>query len=91
MFHFLTDAKSREMYVAQVRRSVKKGGYVIMATFGAEGPLQCSGLDVVRYDTNSLHNEFGDDFKLLGSDTTTHKTPFNTSQQFLYCWCRVME
>lgn len=89
VFHFLTDEQSRHDYVTQVRKSVKKGGYVIMATFGSEGPLKCSGLDVVRYDTEKLHNEFGDDFKLLGSDTTTHETPFNTTQQFLYCWCRV--
>ncbi len=89
VFHFLTDADSRQRYVNQVRKFVKKGGYVIMATFGENGPLKCSGLDVVRYDSKKLHNEFGDDFKLLGSDTTTHQTPFDTSQEFLYCWCRV--
>jgi hypothetical protein len=89
VFHFLTDADSRQRYVNQVRKFVKKGGYVIMATFGTNGPLKCSGLDVVRYDSEKLHNEFGDDFKLLGSDTTTHQTPFDTSQEFLYCWCRV--
>ena len=31
---------------------------MIVGTFGAEGPLKCSGLDVVRYDAESLHGEF---------------------------------
>jgi len=89
VFHFLTDAASREAYVGQVRSAVKPGGHVIMATFGPEGPTQCSGLDVMRYGANQLHAEFGDDFKLLGSKTDNHLTPFNTNQQFLYCWCRM--
>lgn len=89
VFHFLTDVASREAYVRQVRSAVKPGGHVIMATFGPEGPTQCSGLDVMRYGASQLHAEFGDDFKLLGSKTDDHRTPFNTNQQFLYCWCRV--
>jgi hypothetical protein len=60
-----------------------------MATFGPQGPVQCSGLDVVRYDAQSLHGEFGDQFRLLGSATEQHATPFGTQQQFLYCWCRL--
>ena len=60
-----------------------------MATFGPEGPVQCSGLDVVRYDATALHSEFGDEFRLMGSETELHATPSGTNQQFLYCWCRV--
>lgn len=89
VFHFLTDDAARKAYVDLVRRSVKPGGYVLMATFGPEGPLKCSGLDVVRYDDQSLHGEFGDGFRLLGSELSDHKTPAGANQQFLYCWCRV--
>lgn len=89
VFHFLTDATSRAAYVERVKSSVEPGGYVVMATFGPEGPVQCSGLDVVRYDERSLHSEFGDAFRLMGSETEQHATPFGTHQQFLYCWCRV--
>jgi len=89
VFHFLTRAEDRAAYVRQVAASVKTGGYVIVATFGPEGPEKCSGLDVVRYDTGSLHEQFGAGFRLLDSATELHQTPFGTTQQFLYCMCRV--
>lgn len=89
VFHFLTDPVARQSYVELVRRSVKPGGYVLMATFGPNGPKQCSGLEVVRYDDQQLYNEFGDGFQLVGSELTHHHTPMNTDQQFLYCWCRI--
>ena len=89
VFHFLVEPEARKAYVELVRRSVKRGGHVLMATFGAQGPLKCSGLDVVRYDEQHLHSEFGSGFELLGSETTDHHTPSGSAQQFLYCWCRV--
>ncbi len=89
VFHFLTDASARRAYVDRVRRSVKPGGHVLMATFGPNGPLKCSGLDVVRYEEQGLHQEFGDGFQLMGSALTHHHTPMGVDQQFLYCWCRV--
>ena len=89
VFHFLTDEASRRAYVDRVRQAVEPGGYVLMATFGPNGPLKCSGLDVVRYDDQRLHHEFGEGFCMLGSEISDHHTPMGTDQQFLYCWCRV--
>jgi SAM-dependent methyltransferase len=89
VFHFLTAMRARIAYVRQVAKAVKPGGHVIVGTFGPEGPTKCSGLDVVRYDAESLHREFGVHFHLLGSSTELHHTPFGTIQQFLYCLCRV--
>ena len=89
VFHFLTRGEDRIKYVEQVMRSVKHGGYVIMSTFGPEGPEKCSGLDVVRYDPENLHNQFGKTFQLINSSTELHKTPMGTTQQFLYCFCRM--
>ena len=88
VFHFLTERSDRQAYVELVRRSVKPGGHVLMATFGPDGPLKCSGLDVVRYDDQSLHHEFGEGFQMLGSKLAEHNTPMGIRQQFLYCWCR---
>ena len=89
VFHFLTAPESRVAYVRQVAKAVKPGGYVIVSTFGPEGPTKCSGLDVVRYDAESLHQEFGVHFRLLDSSQELHRTPFGTTQQFLYCFCRI--
>ena len=89
VFHFLTAPTDREAYVRQAALAVKAGGYVIVSTFGPEGPMKCSGLDVVRYDAESLHREFGVQFRLLESTKELHQTPFGTIQEFLYCSCRV--
>lgn len=88
VFHFLTAEEDRRAYVAQVLRALKPGGHVIMATFGAKGPTQCSGLPVVRYAPQELHSEFGETFTLLSHEEELHHTPFGTDQQFIYCLCR---
>jgi SAM-dependent methyltransferase len=67
VFHFLNAPGDRAAYVRQVAHAVKLGGHVIIGTFGPEGPTRCSGLDVVRYDADSLHGEFGGRFHLLES------------------------
>ena len=89
VFHFLTDREQRTAYVRQVARSVKPGGHIIVSTFGPEGPTRCSGLEVMRYDAESLHREFGARFRLIESSKEVHHTPFGTTQQFLYCYCRI--
>ncbi len=89
VFHFLTAMDQRVAYVRQVARAVKPGGHVLVSMFGPEGPTKCSGLEVVRYDAESLHAEFGVRFRLLDSIKELHNTPFGTTQQFLYCLCRV--
>ena len=89
VFHFLTTPERRLAYVRQVTRAVKPGGHVIISTFGPEGPTHCSGLEVMRYDAESLHVEFCGHFRLVESCKESHQTPFGTKQQFLYCYCRI--
>lgn len=88
VFHFLTSPEDRAAYVKAVFRSVKPGGHVIVATFAEDGPLQCSGLPVMRYRADELHAEFGDSFRLLDHRKEAHHTPSGTVQQFVYCFCR---
>jgi len=89
VFHFLTKPEERLAYVRNVASAVREGGHVIVSTFGPEGPTKCSGLDVMRYDAESLHAEFGARFRLVESSKELHDTPFGTTQQFLYCYCTV--
>ena len=88
VFHFLTDAEDRRRYVERVRHALKPEGHIILATFSLDGPTQCSGLDVIRYDAGSLRNEFGTAFELVESVREAHQTPFGTQQAFIYCYCR---
>ena len=88
VFHFLTSDRDRQAYVAAVQRAVKPGGYVIVATFAEDGPLQCSGLPVVRYSPSALHAEFGATFSLERHEREEHHTPSGSVQKFIYCYCR---
>lgn len=89
VFHFLIETGQRTAYVRQVARAVRPGGHVLVSTFGPEGPEKCSGLEIVRYNAESLHAEFGVRFRMLESLKELHNTPFGTTQQFLYCLCRL--
>lgn len=88
VFHFLTAPEEREAYVRTVFRSVKPGGHVIVATFAEDGPEKCSGLPVMRYRPDELHDQFGEAFTLLQHRKEAHHTPSGSVQQFVYCYCR---
>jgi Methylase involved in ubiquinone/menaquinone biosynthesis len=88
VFHFLTDFPDRQLYLDTVKHSVKPGGHMIIATFAVDGPNRCSGLEVIRYSVDSLHDQFKNDFELVDSTNETHKTPFGTEQKFIYCYWR---
>lgn len=88
VFHFLTAAEDRRAYVAQVLRALRPGGHLIVATFGPDGPTQCSGLPVARYAPEALHAEFGTAFALLEHVGEAHVTPAGKTQHFIYCLCR---
>lgn len=89
VFHFLLDPEARRAYIRQVLSALRPDGRIIVATFGPQGPEQCSGLDVARYDQDSLHSAFGlDMFEKLGHAGELHETPWGTEQEFVYCYCR---
>lgn len=88
VFHFLRDPMARARYVEAVRRAVKPGGHIVVATFGPHGPEKCSGLEVLRYSTEELHAEFGSDFSKVSEFTEMHTTPWGSEQEFVYCYCR---
>ena len=89
VFHFLTTPADRARYVAQVRRAVRSGGFVLVATFADDGPTRCSGLEVNRYSPEALHAEFGAPFRLVVSEREDHITPGGVRQAFIYCLCRI--
>ena len=85
VFHFLTDPEDRRKYVDLVLKSVKTGGHVIVASFAADGPKKCSGLEVVCYSPQEIRAEFGELFQLRRYFLEPHSTPFSTTQEFVYC------
>lgn len=89
VLHFLTDAADRERYVAVLKEALEPGGTAVIATFGPEGPLKCSGLEVRRYTVGMLNELLGPEFDLQSHELENHQTPMCATQQFLYsCWTR---
>jgi SAM-dependent methyltransferase len=85
VFHFLTDAADRRAYAEAARKSVKRDGHLVIATFAADGPRRCSGLDVVRYTADGLDREFAPGFALEQAMREIHVTPGGATQSYLYC------
>jgi SAM-dependent methyltransferase len=89
VFHFLTGAADRRAYVDQVLDALRPGGHLIVATFGPDGPSECSGLPVARYAPEALAAEFGDAFRLVEQAGEAHRTPAGKVQHFVYCRFRI--
>jgi SAM-dependent methyltransferase len=88
LFHFMVSEADRAGYLATLRRSVARAGDVLIATFGPDGPEECSGLPVRTYDAEALGAEIGSGFDLVGSRLRDHLTPSGNHQQFLYAHLR---
>ncbi len=83
VFHFLTDPDAQAAYVQMMARAVIPKGHVILSVFHQDGPEQCSGLPVQRYDAATLAARLGSDFTLRAAETATHHTPSGVAQLFL--------
>ena len=90
VFHFLTSVHDRRKYIDQLKQSLKSGGHAIISTFSLKGPLKCSGLEIIRYSSETLCAELGDLFNLIESFEENHPTPFGTAQAFVYCCFKKM-
>lgn len=82
--HFMVDVDDRRAYLATLRASLRPGGFLVIATFGPEGPSECSGLPVLRYGPEELIAMLGAEFEPLMSELVMHRTPRGTEQQFHY-------
>lgn len=84
-FHFLTAAPDVERYLALARAAVVPGGYLTMGTFSPAGPTACSGLPIRQYSEQQLTEQLHRGFRKLRCRTEDHLTPFQTTQNFLFC------
>lgn len=82
-FHFLTTSDQIAKYVDTARNSVS--GFLTIGTFSDNGPETCSGLQIKQYNEERLIAELQNGFDKLKCITEDHKTPFDTTQNFLFC------
>lgn len=87
--HFLIDERDRERYVEVLKSALEPGGHIVLAMFGPDGPLKCSGLEIRRYSIDMVEELLGPEFVLQCQELENHITPMGSNQQFLYsCWTR---
>lgn len=86
VFHFLTEPEQRAAYRQALEAVTAQDSIVVVATFAPDGPEQCSGLPVQRYDAAALAAEFGPAFSLLREWREEHRTPTGGNQAF-QCAC----
>lgn len=83
VFHFLTSKKDISTYTDTVSRTVNKN--MVIGTFSNNGPLKCSGLEITQYNEQSMTALFSNSFEKTSSLIEDHTTPFNTTQNFIFC------
>lgn len=91
VFHFLVDSRDRERYVEAMLAALRPRGHLILATFGPDGPLRCSGLEIRRYGIDQLRDIFDEHLALQEHELHDHVTPSGSSQQFLHSRWQVKE
>lgn len=84
-FHFLTTTGQISQYLANARDGVNSGGFVTIGTFSEDGPDKCSGLPIRQYSEQALTTELSRGCTKLRCVTEDHVTPFETTQNFLFC------
>jgi ubiquinone/menaquinone biosynthesis C-methylase UbiE len=83
--HFLTRIEDVSTYLEIANRAIDPAGYLIVSTFSKNGPEKCSGLPIVQYSDADLKSLFKKYFANIKCFEDTHKTPWGTEQNFVYC------
>jgi len=82
-FHFLTTTEQVSRYLATARQSIS--GFMTIGTFSTLGPTTCSGLPIKQYSEEFLTASLKNGFAKIRCVLEDHQTPFNTTQNFLFC------
>jgi trans-aconitate methyltransferase len=83
-FHFMVAESDRAAYLSRLVAALNPIGHAIIATFAPDGPEQCSGLPVRRYDAETLGQTLGRGFRLVSTRQHKHLTPRGVAQSFQF-------
>lgn len=84
-FHFLTDESLADKYLEIANAGIAESGFLVLGTFSVSGPKKCSGLEIKQYSEASMSHKFEKYFKRFKCVREDHQTPFNTTQNFVFC------
>lgn len=84
-FHFLTDEQEISNYIATAQQNINTNGILVIGTFSDLGPKKCSGIEIKQYSETSMTDRLKMFFEKINCITIDHKTPFDTTQNFVFC------
>jgi SAM-dependent methyltransferase len=90
-FHFLTNEAEISHYIEAIDTGLKTSGKLVLGTFSENGPTKCSGIQIKQYSESSMTMMFKSRFEKIKCFTIDHKTPFSTTQNFLFCSFKKIE
>jgi hypothetical protein len=84
VFHFLVSSNDQHEYLRVLRSATTIGAVAIFGCFAPDGPQQCSGLPVARYDAYDIAAQLGKEWSLIHHARENHVTPANVLQPFTW-------
>ena len=88
VFHFMVSEEDRNRYRRALRAGLSPGGHMIVQAFALDGPDQCSGRQVCRYDPFRLRDALGGQLTLNAYGWSRHLTPNDSPQEFVWVLLR---
>ncbi len=84
-FHFITEENEITKYIHVVQKSLKPSSITVIGTFSEQSPKKCSGIEIKQYSETSLTEQLKMFFEKVNCITVNHQTPFDTTQNFVFC------
>lgn len=84
-FHFLTNENEISNYIETAQQSIHPMGILVIGTFSEQGPTKCSGIEIKQYSETTMTERLKTFFEKIKYITVDHNTPFDTTQNFVFC------
>lgn len=84
VLHFLLPEAAIQGYFANLRRTVRPGGYVLLAEFSEDGAPKCAGLELHRYSMDEMTERMGPGFMLVKQEHFTYVNPWGSPRPYVY-------
>ena len=84
-FHFLTEEQDISSYLKIAEQNINSSGVLVIGTFSEDGPKKCSGINIKQYSESSMTERLKPLFEKINCIRVEHQTPFDTTQNFVFC------